>query len=741
VAHRFGFDNTRYSEFYYLCYLDIYDPYVVNYVQYQCGTAKPKIKGRLSQHIRYWATLHTPDWLMDIIAYGVKVPFLSEPPRIFLTNNKSAVQSQNVDWVRSTITEYIDYGFILPVDTVPHCVMPLQVKTGTTKNSLIYDMTAMNAYVDTNKFSLESWPEMIAYARTAEFGIKFDLKKYYHEIDLHPDFFKYFGFSYVLEDNADPQFFVWTTLPFGYNRAPYIARSIMKPLISKWRSLGAQCVIFYDDGMCVHNDKILLRKLALQIQCDLLRAGLLPGIEKCVWEPVPVLDWNGLRFDFGAGGIAILPDRIDKLFEQLNELLHQWPDVTYRDLARLVGRIMSMAPVFGGLVQIRTKMSQTFVNIRHFNEYDWDTKIFSNFGPLYTETFAEFLFWKDYIHSNNFTSFRHKAIHWTGWTDASSHAVAGIALEHEGPTFIGPLTADNLLINPQTNKFVLNYYKRLNTEILPWSGIQNMVRRDRFDVDPAQVANLKIVRRSLTEREKKTDSNERELLAIVHLLQSLLPKFRGKSVKLHVDNANAADIIMTGSNKPRLHFYARLVSDLCVQNDIVLDVSWIPRSLNNVADIVSKTYDGESYSVTDSFYHTVVQDFGQVPNLDPLADNTNCKTPRFFSKLPCPHTLGVDAFQYYWGPPNICWLFPPPKMVVKVLTKLQFDKGEGLLLIPQWKNAHFYPSLRGLALKYVIKKLSYDGSNIFLPGDDPTSFFGPMYKGNVEVWHLKFSAL
>jgi hypothetical protein len=34
--------------------------------------------------------------------------------------------------------------------------MPLQVKTGTSKNLLIYDMTALNAFVDTNKLNLKA---------------------------------------------------------------------------------------------------------------------------------------------------------------------------------------------------------------------------------------------------------------------------------------------------------------------------------------------------------------------------------------------------------------------------------------------------------------------------------------------------------------------------------------------------------------------------------------------------------
>jgi hypothetical protein len=116
---------------------------------------------------------------LDIIKHGVRIPFLQPPPPIFRTNNQSAVCTDNIAWVRSTLTEYLEAGFVLKVKQQPYCVMPLQVKTGSTKNSLIYDMTALNPFVDTNKFKLESWPEMFSYASQSKYGIKFDIKKYY----------------------------------------------------------------------------------------------------------------------------------------------------------------------------------------------------------------------------------------------------------------------------------------------------------------------------------------------------------------------------------------------------------------------------------------------------------------------------------------------------------------------------------------------------------------------------------
>ena len=78
--------------------------------------------------------------------------------------------------------------------------------------------------------------------------------------------------------NETPTYFVWTVLPYGYTRAPFLAKSLMKPLISKWRFLGMFVVVFVDDGMAVSHDKKVLKKSSLQIQCDLLRCGLFPGV-------------------------------------------------------------------------------------------------------------------------------------------------------------------------------------------------------------------------------------------------------------------------------------------------------------------------------------------------------------------------------------------------------------------------------------------------------------------------------
>ena len=321
--------------------------------------------------------------------FWVKIPFLEIPPPISLSNNKTALHTDHVQWVRDTLQEFLRYGFKKIVREKPHCIMPLQVKESADKKSLIFYMSALNAYVQTGKFKLEGWEEMFEMAKTATCGIKFDLKKFYHEIDLDPSEYHFYGFKFPLTTSALETYFVWTTLPYGYTRAPYIARSLMKPLIAHWRRLGASVCVFYDDGMAVANDLKFLAKLSLQMHCDLLRAGLVPGAQKCLWTPQTIINWNGLTFDFTLHGLKIMDRRIEATVATIKNILHLWPTLTFRQIACCVGKIISLKPVYGGLVQIRTKMLQTFVNIRHYQELGWDTLICADYGPLYTEAYDE----------------------------------------------------------------------------------------------------------------------------------------------------------------------------------------------------------------------------------------------------------------------------------------------------------------------------------------------------------------
>jgi hypothetical protein len=156
VKKKFNLDESRYDEFSYLCYLDIDDLSVQNYAKFHMGTEQINFKNRLRLHLDFWKQLHTPEWVLDYIENGICIPFESKPPRMILQNTKAVNQPDMVPVIRQILNEYIEFGFIEKVESVPYCILPLQVKQTSDKTALIYDMSPLNEYVEKSKFKIES---------------------------------------------------------------------------------------------------------------------------------------------------------------------------------------------------------------------------------------------------------------------------------------------------------------------------------------------------------------------------------------------------------------------------------------------------------------------------------------------------------------------------------------------------------------------------------------------------------
>ena len=54
--------------------------------------------------------------------------------------------------------------------------------------------------------------------------------------------------------------------------------------------------------------------------------------------------------------------------------------------------------------------------------------------------------------------------------------------------------------------------------------------------------------------------------------------------------------------KLELHRMARRIFDICVQSGIYLDIQWIPRTLNQQADYISRLIDIDDWQTTDDLF-------------------------------------------------------------------------------------------------------------------------------------------
>ena len=167
-------------------------------------------------------------------------------------------------------------------------------------------------------------------------------------------------------------------------------------------------------------------------------------------------------------------------------------------------------------------------------------------------------------------------------------------------------------------------------------------------------------------------STFRELKAVALSLDAFIEELKFRTVSWFTDNQNVASIVNKGSKVPELNSIASEIFRKCMLNGITIDVNWIPRDFNSVADEISKIIDYDIFAFLDKSWgpHTI----------DRFACHYFKKLPLFNSKIFQPGTSGVNAFSQDWAFANN-WLCPPTYLTVRA----------GTLIVPLWRSAHFWP--------------------------------------------------
>ena len=82
----------------------------------------------------------------------------------------------------------------------------------------------------------------------------------------------------------------------------------------------------------------------------------------------------------------------------------------------------------------------------------------------------------------------------------------------------------------------------------------------------------------------------------------------------------------------------------------------------------------------------------KTPAIDLFASRLSYQIKPFVSFRPDPECFAVNAFLIPWRI-IFFYAFPPFNMMPKVLQKVLFDQGEGILIVPKWPNQPWYSLL------------------------------------------------
>ena len=114
----------------------------------------------------------------------------------------------------------------------------------------------------------------------------------------------------------------------------------------------------------------------IEIHSDHLRflgfAWKFPGDEKSQWCPSQVLEWLGIIWNTIGGTISICERRVNSIAKSVDKILFSDRLVSARELASLVGRIISGGAVFGNISGLMTR----YCSISVASAQDWDSKFY-----------------------------------------------------------------------------------------------------------------------------------------------------------------------------------------------------------------------------------------------------------------------------------------------------------------------------------------------------------------------------
>ena len=195
--------------------------------------------------------------------------------------------------------------------------------------------------------------------------------------------------------------------------------------------------------------------------------------------------------------------------------------------------------------------------------------------------------------------------------------------------------------------------------------------------------------------------NQRELLAILYVIQGFLPHLRGRSVAVHSDNSTALACLRKqgGTRSSSLNAVAQELLRLCEAQSVRLLPQFIPGHLNVLADSLSRCS-----QVLSSEWTLCPQAVSELlhwwpATIDLFATSLNHRLPVYFSPMYDPQSAGTDAMLQSWDGLQ-AYAFPPFSLLPRVLAKVRVSGGLELTLVaPFWPQHHWFPDLLELLLE------------------------------------------
>ena len=194
--------------------------------------------------------------------------------------------------------------------------------------------------------------------------------------------------------------------------------------------------------------------------------------------------------------------------------------------------------------------------------------------------------------------------------------------------------------------------------------------------------------------ESEIHINVLELMAALYVLASLCNNVENSHIRIMVDNKTAVSYINgMGGRKPTCNVVARKIWQWCLSKNNWLSAAYLTSKENVVADKMSRlVHSNAEWSLKDEIYQSITN-YYDTPVIDLFASRLNHKCKRYVAWQPDPYAEAVDAFSLDWGTEKLIYIFPPFCLINKVLQKIDMDKANAIVIVPQWPTQPWWSKL------------------------------------------------
>ena len=256
-----------------------------------------KIAGRLSKFSGAWSEIGADPWVMRIIQWGYRIPFVTLPP-LKLQAQETTYPKGSLKWssLNQSVQELQNKGAIEPAPLFPGFYSRLfLVRKATGEWRPIIDLSSLNVFVHCPSFTMETPRSILRALHQGQWLTSLDLKDAYFYIGIHPADRRYLRFCH---NGTSWQF---TVLPFGLSTSLRVFTKILKPVLAYAHLHRVRLHMYLDDWVLnpgTHQEA-LEQTSWLKSLCQKL--GLVLNLEKSDLIPSQVSTYLGIELDTSVG--------------------------------------------------------------------------------------------------------------------------------------------------------------------------------------------------------------------------------------------------------------------------------------------------------------------------------------------------------------------------------------------------------------------------------------------------------